>query len=310
MVDLLYDKKPEGAPFIRRLRADPRTAALPIVAVTAWDEGYLVEARRAGADLAISKYDLGRHGMPFLADALTMGRDVAVPPVLIVEDDPELADLMERLLTCGSGGFYRTRTAVSGKQATAELDAHPPRLVLLDLSLAGDQDGLAFLAELREMRSCGDLAVIVVSAAPGDALAPVCLEHGADDFIRKPFKNDEFLARVAAVLRRMRPPAPTTESLGPLRVDWNHREVSVAGKPAGLTKTEFDILAHLVKARGKLVATKTLLDEVLGVREPELYKAGAKTLLVHTSNLRRKLGRAKRLIANVPGVGYRLAPPP
>lgn len=309
VVDLLYDKKPEGAPFIRGLRADPRTAALPIVAVTAWDEDYLLEARRAGADLAISKYDLGSHGMPFLEDALTRGRDAAAPPVLIVEDDPELADLMERLLTCGSGGFYRTRTAVSGKQAAAELDAHPPRLVLLDLSLAGDQDGLAFLAELRQKRACGDLAVIVVSAAPGEALAPVCLEQGADDFIRKPFKNDEFLARVAAVLRRMRPPAPAAQSFGPLRVDWARRVAYVADKPVALTKTEFDILARLLKARGAFVTLETLLAELWGKHYEGSLKLQTNSLHVHLSHLKAKLGPAARFVVNSPGLGYRFEPP-
>lgn len=289
-----------GHDLISRLRARPQTARLPILATSGYPD-VLEEALRLGADEAAFK-DFDGVIVPLLERICREAR--ASARILVVEDDPQFAELLERILH-NAPARYAARTCASLQQAARLLAAWRPQLVLLDLHLS-DGDGLGFLGELRERRAAGELGVIVVSAAPRLDLSPVCIDMGADDFLSKPVNHDDLLARVARTLRHVKPQeAVPPTSWGRLSFDWAARTAAVNGCPAGLTPTEFGVLELLVKAGGELVPTPAILAAVLGVSDADRLKGGRKALCVHVFNLRRKLG--PRLVVNVPGVGYRLA---
>lgn len=243
-LDIMTPAGPLGHTLIARLRADPRTAELPILAISAYGGDLLGTALRLGADAAIERYDLNGRVVPLLARLCREGR--AGARILVVEDDEAVAELVEQTLQCAPTR-YAVRACASVRQAAKQLAAWQPHLVLLDLQLP-DGDGLAFLSELRSLRAAGDLGVIVLSAAPRADLGPLSLRQGADDFISKPPAGDELLARVEALLRRLHPQAAAARSLaaGPLRLDLAQRLLTCSGAPGpALTPSEFRLLRLL-----------------------------------------------------------------
>lgn len=302
LIDIVAPSGPLGHDLISRLRANPRTAELSILATSGYGGEYLEKALQLGADAAIEKYDINGRIIPLLARLCRDRR--ADARILVVEDDEGCAELAEETLLHAPTP-YAVRVCASFRQAAKELAAWRPHLVLLDLHLP-DGDGFTFLGELPGLRAAGDFGVIVVSADPRAELGPLSLEQGADDFIAKPIDRDDLLARVGALLRRLRPRAAAPPpAWGPLAFDWESRAATLRGRPAGLTRTEFDILESLVKAEGGLVRTRALLAGILGVEDDARLKGGRKALCVHVANLRRKLGRD--LVLNLRGVGYLLA---
>jgi DNA-binding response OmpR family regulator len=171
--------------------------------------------------------------------------------------------------------------------------------VLLDLGLP-DLDGLEVC---RKLRLRGDPAIIVVTARGEEADRVIALDEGADDYLVKPFGLAELLARIRAVLRRVRPSGPVALVHGPVSVDPRTRRVTVGGAEVSLTPKEFDILECLAADPGRVVSRQELLERVWDAN----WYGPTKVLDVHVAALRRKLGVAG-LVETVYGRGFRLGP--
>jgi DNA-binding response OmpR family regulator len=174
--------------------------------------------------------------------------------------------------------------------------------VVLDLGMP-DGDGLD---ALRKLRRITDLPVLVLTARATERDVVRGLRLGADDYLVKPVRLRELLARIDAIVRRSRPTSSgvgerSLVELGEVRIDLDARRVSVADREVGLTTKEFDVLAVLARRVGEAVSRQQLLDEVWG----DAYLAVSRSLDVHLASLRAKLG-APGLIHTIRGFGYRL----
>jgi DNA-binding response OmpR family regulator len=216
--------------------------------------------------------------------------------ILIVEDDDAIAEpLAERLLR---EGFEVTRVA-TGEEA---LEASLPDLVLLDLRLPG-VDGTEVC---RRLRARSDVPIIVVTAKGEEVDRVVLLELGADDYIVKPFGFRELLARVRAVMRRVRPDSERQRiQVGELEIDVRGRRADLGDHRLSLTTKEFDLLALLASEPGTVVSRQRILREVWDTE----WFGPTKTVDVHVASLRKKLGDPT-WIETVRGIGLRLVPRP
>lgn len=211
--------------------------------------------------------------------------------VLIVEDDAGIARSLGRGLARAG---YGVEVAATGAAALA---AETPDIVLLDLGLP-DMDGLEVCRRIRRRR---EVAVIVVTARGEESDRVVALDEGADDYLVKPFGLAELLARIRAVLRRVRPGMPDAVTHGPLTVDQRTRRVTVHGVEVALTPKEYEILECLASDPGRAVSRQELLERVWDAN----WYGPTKVLDVHMAALRRKLG-VEGLVETVYGRGFRL----
>jgi len=224
----------------------------------------------------------------------------AVARLLLVEDDDDIREPLTRAL--GREG-YEVETAVDGPGAVALATRETFDLMVLDLGLPGF-DGLEVCRRVREIRPA--LLVLMLTARVDEIDLVVGLDSGADDYVGKPFRVAELLARIRALLRRgeRTRPSGTQTVHGDLRVDGPGRRVWVGANEIDLAPKEFDLLAVLVREAGTVVTREHLIDEVWD----EHWFGPTKTLDMHVSSLRRKLGddsAAPRFISTVRGVGYR-----
>ena len=195
--------------------------------------------------------------------------------------------------------------AADPDEALLLMAEHSPRLALLDLLLAG-QDGVELMGDLLAISR---IPVIFLSAYGKDEVVARVLEQGATDYIVKPFSPTELVARVRAALRRFGEPERLTSEvpfvLGDLTIDYAQRRVTVSGRPASLTPTEFDLLAALSMEAGRVVSHDRLLRRVWSPGKP----GNLRVLRTHLMRLRRKLGddaaNPKYIFAE-PRVGYRM----
>jgi len=229
---------------------------------------------------------------------------VEAPPrsgtVVLVEDDPHIAELVELYLR--KEGF-RVLRAPNGRHGLELVRKERPRLVLLDVGLPGELDGFAVC---RAIRAEGDTPVVFLTAQGEEIDRVLGLELGADDYVTKPFSPRELVARVKAVLRRTGAAGGAAGSAPPIEldglvVDRARREVRVAGTPVELTTREFDLLVFLANHRGFVLSRQQLLDGVWGSD----WFGDERTVDVHVAQLRKKLGAALALLT-VRGFGYRL----
>jgi DNA-binding response OmpR family regulator len=227
-----------------------------------------------------------------------------LPTVLIVDDEARLRELLRDYLT--QAGFT-VLLAADGPSALALAQQHQPAVLVLDLMLPGI-DGLEVC---RRLRLFSDAYVLMLTARAEEIDRVVGLEVGADDYLTKPFSPRELVARVRAMLRRPRggvsqaAPPPPVLTLGPLRIDDAHHEVTLAGTPIILTTTEYGLLITLAAQSGRICTRARLLEQVWG----NDYFGDDHVVDVHIANLRKKLGEDSaqaRLIETVRGVGYRL----
>jgi two-component system KDP operon response regulator KdpE len=231
-----------------------------------------------------------------------MSDSVPLTTVLIVEDDPNIVDLIRANLAVRG---YATVVSTDGSRTLRLLEAERPDIVLLDLMLP-DLDGIELCRQIRERSSVG---VIVVSARRGERDKVAALLAGADDYLTKPFGIEELLARITATLRRTRPapsPADTLPvvELNGLMVDLDRQQVTRDGVAVHLTPTEFALLSALVTERGRLLSHAHLLRLVWGPG----YETETEYLRVYVRRLRAKLevDGQPALIVTQPRAGYRL----
>jgi len=225
---------------------------------------------------------------------------VRTADVLIVEDDEAIGS--ELLTALGSAGF-QARWSRTGQDALDAVEAQVPDLVLLDLGLP-DIDGVLLCRELRQ-RMPG-VVIVVLTARTAELEVVVALDAGADDYLTKPFRLTELLARLRAHVRRRPAPAEPVGQLveSRLRLDVAARRAFFDEQEVALRPKEFDLLAVLVAAAGEAVSRERLIAEVWD----ENWFGPTKTLDVHVSALRRKLGdRGERpdRITTLRGHGYR-----
>ncbi len=220
--------------------------------------------------------------------------------VLVIEDEPKLAELLRVYLE--AGGFEARRLG-DGLEATREVREWSPDLVLLDLMLPG-KDGLDVC---REIRAFSAVPIIMVTARVEEIDRLLGLELGADDYICKPYSPREVVARVKAVLRRSRPDAAAggdARAAG-LVIDEDAYRAQLDGTALELTPVEFRLLALLASAPGRIFSRDQVLDRLYD----DHRVVTDRTVDSHIKNLRRKLGAVRpdgELIRSVYGVGYRL----
>jgi len=219
------------------------------------------------------------------------------PVIVVVEDDPNIADLVDLYLRQDG---YRVYQAATGERGLELVRERSPRLVVLDVGLPGI-DGLEVC---RQLRATSDVPIIMLTARDGEIDRVLGLEMGADDYVAKPFSPRELVARVKAILRRADGPpreAPPVIVVGDVEVDLGRREARVHGEVVPLAAREFELLAHLAEHRGLALSRRQLLDGAWGAD----WVGDERTVDVHVRQLRKKLGDALPL-DTVWGVGYRL----
>jgi DNA-binding response OmpR family regulator len=223
--------------------------------------------------------------------------------VMVVDDQSSVRRLLQEYLT--EQGF-RVVTAGDGQTALYTARHEQPDVILLDIMMP-KMDGYQFLRQYRQERQT---PVIVITAREDETDTVLGLELGADDYVIKPFRMRELLARIHAVLRRANGPVEKTELLrvGALFLDQAMHTVTVSGKPVALTPIEFDLLLVLMRAPGQVFSRAQLVDHLLETGFTGLDR----TLNVHIRNLRTKIepDAANPLyIQTVFGVGYRFYRP-
>ncbi len=224
--------------------------------------------------------------------------------ILIVEDEPDIAELVAHTLTRAG---YRTVLAASGPDALAQVRRAPPALVILDLMLPG-LDGLAVCQAIRADPTTAAVPILILTARAQESDRVAGLELGADDYVTKPFSPRELAARVAALLRRVDRAKPATQPLtyGPIAIDLDRHTVTVGGRDVTLTAKEFLLLQYLVERPGRVLSRHLLLTDVWGYR----YTGGTRTVDVHIRRLREKIPMLAHAIQTVKQFGYKLVDPP
>ena len=223
--------------------------------------------------------------------------------ILVVEDDSDIAELVERYLT--KAGFATDRIS-SGRDAVAAIALKTPDLLVLDLMLP-HLDGLEICRRVRANEHTAHLPIIMLTARAEESERIIGLELGADDYLAKPFSPNELVARVRALLRRAsrRPQTAKTLAYGSIAVDTERHVVSLNGETVTLTAKEFLLLEYLLQHKGRVLSRDLLLTDVWGYR----YTGGTRTVDVHVRRLREKLPLLAEAIVTVKQFGYKLLDP-
>ncbi len=222
--------------------------------------------------------------------------------ILIVEDDRNIASFVQMVFETNG---YQVLTAERCQQGLLMFTSHMPDLVLLDLGLP-DMDGEEFI---RRIRPDSSVPILVLSARSDEEDKVTSLDLGANDYITKPFGTAELLARVRAALRVNRSSTRTALDgrfqVDDLCIDYDRRQVTIAGEAVHLTQTEYNILALLSQHTGKVMTYSAIIREIWGAMD----NGSVKKLQVNMANIRKKLGCRpgdNRYVTNELGVGYRM----
>jgi len=218
--------------------------------------------------------------------------------IFMIDDEPDMLKIATDLLE--SDG-YLVDTALHPDEGLKKLRAHPPDLLLLDVRLP-DKDGFQVCKEIKSDAKIRHIPIIMVSVKSDETDVVVGLEMGAEDYITKPFRKRELLARVKTALRRMNGDFddPVLRS-GPLRLDYGRYVATLKKKPLTLTPKEFELLGFFLKREGRVLTRATISENVWSME----YTGSTRTIDVHVDQLRRKLGKYGECIKGLKGVGYR-----
>jgi two-component system alkaline phosphatase synthesis response regulator PhoP len=224
--------------------------------------------------------------------------------VVVVEDESDIANIIAfNLETEG----YKVTCVDRGDHGLTIIRREIPDLVILDLMLPGI-DGLSVCQQLKSDPMTRDIPIIMVSAKAEDSDVVIGLGLGADDYISKPFSIRELAARAKVALRKSRPArhevAEGRMVFDELVIDAERHEVTVSGHPASLTVTEFRLLQQFAENPGRALSREQLISQALGKDAAIIDR----NIDVHIASLRRKLGKAARLIETIRGIGYKFTP--
>jgi two-component system KDP operon response regulator KdpE len=226
--------------------------------------------------------------------------------ILIVDDEPKLVRLVREILTATN---YQVLAASNGNNALETIAVEHPDLILLDLILPGDMDGYEVARRVREF---SDVPIVMLTAKVREADILRGFEMGADDYITKPFSAKELLARIRAVLKRVKgevvAPAESEIVYGNLKIDLARRRVTLAGRQIRLTPTEYSLLHELATHCDQVMLHEQLLTAIWGAE----YRNDLDYLRAYIHYLRQKLEpdpSNPKIILSTPGVGYMLAGP-
>ena len=223
--------------------------------------------------------------------------DVGRGKVLVVDDDAALSEMLTIVLR--QEGFD-SRVCATGDRALAEMRDYRPDVVLLDLMLPG-KDGIDVC---REIRAESGVPIVMLTAKSDTIDIVVGLESGADDYVVKPFKPKELVARIRARVRRFDDPAPEALTIGDLSIDVAGHSVTRDGTPIALTPLEFDLLVCLARKPWQVFTREVLLEQVWGYR----HAADTRLVNVHVQRLRSKVEHDPEnpeIVLTVRGVGYK-----
>ena len=217
--------------------------------------------------------------------------------ILVVEDDPDIAELVEHHL---SRAGFSTSVVGTGTDALAQIRQRPD-LVVLDLMLPG-LSGFEICRMMRSDPQTASVPIIMLTARAEEEARVQGLELGADDYVTKPFSPRELVARLRAVLRRTQPYGPDKIlRFGSLVVDLDRHEVMEDGRPVRLTAKEFLLLQYLIEHGGRVLSRDLLLSDVWGYQ----YTGGTRTVDVHIRRLREKLPTLVEHIVTIKQFGYK-----
>jgi two-component system phosphate regulon response regulator PhoB len=219
--------------------------------------------------------------------------------ILIVEDEADVVDLLT--LNLRKAGGFAVSVANDGVAGLEKARAEKPAFIILDLMLPR-MPGLEVCKILKTDVATRDIPILMLTAKAAEIDRIAGLEHGADDYVAKPFSPREIILRIKAILRRAAGDA-NSESLtaGPITIDSSRHQVSVAGKRVHLTSIEFKLLQTLARRRGRVQERDRLLTDVWGYES----MIDTRTVDTHVRRLREKLGKAGDAIETVRGFGYR-----
>ncbi len=222
--------------------------------------------------------------------------------VLVVEDDHDISELIVHYL---QNAGHTTHRLGSGAEVMGYLRGKAADLVVLDVMLPG-LSGMAVCRAMRDDTATSHIPIIMLTARGDEADRLAGFDHGADDYVTKPFSPKELVARVAARLRRTAPPAAAAEAVlryEGITIDPDRHRVTLADTEVHLTAKEFLLLQYLIRHRGRVLSRDVLLTDVWGYQ----YTGGTRTVDVHIRRLREKLPVLNDAIETVKQFGYRLA---
>jgi DNA-binding response OmpR family regulator len=219
--------------------------------------------------------------------------------VLVIDDEKDLQELVRYNLEKEGFDVILARDGASGLDIALH---HRPDLIVLDLMMPG-MDGLDVCRRLRADERGRKVPLLMLTAKATEADRVVGLELGADDYVTKPFSPRELVARIRAILRRTQAQAEPAEVIrrGDLVIDVGCHQVTCAGHEVQLTATEFRILQFLASRPGRVLKRDEIIDAAMD-RDSDVFD---RTIDVHVTAIRRKLGRGGELIETVRGFGYR-----
>jgi len=220
--------------------------------------------------------------------------------ILVIDDDASISKLVSDVLT--EEGFS-VITASCGEEGIKKVHRSKPNLIILDLRLP-DMNGFQICQTLKKDKNVSDIPIIMLTVKSTKSSTVAGLEMGADDYIVKPFNQEELIARVKTVLRRAGGGEKVEEILryGDILLNLDKHTVFIKGEEIDLTPMEFSLLHILIKKKGHVLNRSFLLETVWGYE----YFGTTRTVDVHIGRLREKLAPLGEMIETVEGVGYKL----
>jgi len=221
--------------------------------------------------------------------------------ILIIEDEKDIVKMLDYNLR--KEGF-RVFSANNGEDGLDMACKENPDLILLDLMLP-EMDGLEVCKAVKNDTKTAHIPIIILTAKAQEADKIVGLELGADDYVTKPFSPRELIARIKAVLRRLKEKnkLPEILKIGDIAIDFSKIMVTIKDKPIELTSKEFELLKVLIKAKGRVLSRDYLLDTIWGF--DQAIEIQTRTVDVHITTLRKKLKSESKRIVTVKNYGYR-----